>query len=91
MSTRADVGDAGRAAPSTAARVVKDFAELVGRAFVLALALGLLLTLAGVALPAPAAKTDAALRPERMPSGSFLMHRERGEPWAQAPTISTEV
>jgi Ca-activated chloride channel family protein len=73
------------------ARVVKDFAELVGRAFVLALALGLLLTLAGVALPAPADEEAAALQPERMPSGSFLMHREKGEPWAQAPTLSTEV
>ena len=91
MSTRADVGDAGGAAPSMTARVVKDFGELLGRAFVLALALGLVLTLAGVALPAPAAGGGAgwSLRLERMPSGQLPdAARERGEAWTQAPKLS---
>ena len=91
MSARAQVGNAGRAEPITGARVVKDFSELLVRAFVLALGVGLLLTLAAVALPAPVDAEGRDLRPEGMPSGSFLMRRERGEPWAQAPTLATDV
>jgi Ca-activated chloride channel family protein len=61
----------------------------VGRALVLAVAVGLLLTAASVALPAPAPARGPA--PESVTSGSFLMRRTAGEPWAEAPTLATEV
>jgi Ca-activated chloride channel family protein len=68
-----------------------EFGSLLGRAFFLAAVVGLLLTAAGVALSAPVREGESALAPERMPSGSFLMRRAKGEPWAQAPTLATEV
>ena len=92
MSARVDVRDQGSgAAPVAWVRVARDFGELLGRAFVLAVAVGLLLTLAAVALPAPVREASGELSPEQMPSGSFLMRRTKGEPWAQAPTLATEV
>ena len=52
MSARVDVRDQrSGAAPVAWVRVARDFGELLGRAFVLAVAVGLLLTLAAVALP----------------------------------------
>jgi Ca-activated chloride channel family protein len=92
MSIRADVRDAtGGPAPITWVRLAMDFGSLLARAFFLAAAVGLLLTAAAVALPAPVREGEQALAPERMPSGSFLMRRAKGEPWAQAPTLATEV
>jgi Ca-activated chloride channel family protein len=77
---------------------VAGFAGLLGRALVLALALGLLLTAARIALPSPLASDPAApppaplvLEPDQATSGSFLMRREAADPWAAAPTLSTEV
>ncbi len=77
--------------------VVAGFGELLSRAFVLAIALGLVLTAAGIALPSPlvddpaAATAPTAIRPEEATSGSFLMRRAKADPWAPAPTLSTEV
>ena len=90
MTTRVDVGGgAGGATPVTRAWVAKEFGGLLGRAFVLALVVGLLLTAASVALPATAPAGGAA--PEKVTSGRFLMRRTTGEPWAEAPTLATEV
>jgi Ca-activated chloride channel homolog len=88
MTTRADV-QGGAQSPVTWACVARDFGRLLGRAVVLAVAVGLLLTAASIALPAPA--PAGAATPERMASGSFLMRRTTGEPWAEAPTLATEV
>ena len=90
MATNTDALDAGRARWR---EVTSDFAGLLGRAFALALALGLLLTLAAAALPAPLAEGEgtAALEPERATSGCFLVRRAKADPWAPAPTLSTEV
>jgi Ca-activated chloride channel family protein len=73
--------------------VARDFMQLVGRAFVLAVALGLLLTGAAIALPAPVDGADAgdSLRPENVTSGCLLIRRQGNDPWAAAPTVSTEV
>ena len=68
-----------------------DFGRLIGRAFVLGIAVGLLLTLAAAALPAPAAgATQAAESPRLATSGRFLMRRASGEAWTMAPTLATE-
>lgn len=56
---------------------------LLARAFVLAVALGLLLTAAGLAF--------AETLPLEAASGSLLMRRAATDPWAIAPTLSTEV
>ena len=89
MTTRVDVGGgAVGATPVTRAWVAKEFGGLLGRAFVLAVLVGLLLTAASVALPATASAGGAA--PE-VTSGTFLMRRTTGEPWAEAPTLATEV
>jgi len=90
MTTRVDVGGgAAGATPVTRAWVAKEFGGLLGRAFVLAVVVGLLLTAASVALPATAPAGGAA--PEKVTSGRFLMRRTTGEPWAEAPTLATEV
>ena len=89
MTTRVDVGGgAVGATPVTRAWVAKELGGLLGRAFVLAVLVGLLLTAASVALPATASAGGAA--PE-VTSGTFLMRRTTGEPWAEAPTLATEV
>ena len=73
--------------------LARDLAYLIGRAFVLAVAVGLLLTAAGVALPAPPNEPPppGSFRPEEATSGCFLMRRERADPWAAAPILSTDV
>jgi Ca-activated chloride channel family protein len=73
--------------------LARDLIQLVGRAFVLAVALGLLLTGAAIALPAPldGAATGDSLRPGNATSGCLLIRRQRSDPWAAAPTLSTEV
>lgn len=73
--------------------VARDFIQLVGRAFALAVALGLLLTGAAIALPAPLdpPSPEGSLRPEEATRGCFLVRRQRSDPWATAPTLSTEV
>jgi Ca-activated chloride channel family protein len=71
--------------------VARDFAELLARAFVLAVAVGLLLTVAAIALPAPVGPAPEAWSPEEATSGCFLMRRDGADPWAPAPTLSTEV
>jgi len=85
-----DPGDARTSAsspaPITWVLVAKEFGSLLGRAFFLAAVVGLLLTAAAVALPAPVREGEQALAPEKMPSGSFLMRRAKGEPWAEAPS-----
>jgi len=54
MATRADVADtAGGPARLTGIQVAKDIGRLLGLAFALSLAIGLLLTAAAVALAAP--------------------------------------
>ena len=70
----------GRANPEGTIRgrdLALDFTQLVGRAFALAVALGLLLTGATVVLPAPAdpGSTEASLRPEEATSGCLLIRR----------------
>ena len=92
MSTRQDArASVSSPPPITWVVVAKEFGSLLGRAFFLAAVVGLLLTAAAVALPAPVREGQPALAPEKMPSGSFLMRRAKGEPWAQAPTLATEV
>ncbi len=73
--------------------VARDFIQLVGRAFALAVALGLLLTGAAIALPAPQdpPSPEGSVRPEEATRGCFLVRRQRSDPWATAPTLSTEV
>ena len=86
MTTRAEgIGDGRAAGPVTWRTVASDFGRLLGLAFVLSVALGLLLTMASVALPAPASGPDQAT------SGAFFMRRAKGEPWTAAPVLSTEV
>jgi Ca-activated chloride channel family protein len=90
MTTRADVAHtAGGPARVTGMQVAKDLGRLIGLAFALALAVGLLLTAAAVALPAPLQGAEAA--PEKATSGSFLMRRAPDEGWVNAPTLATEV
>jgi hypothetical protein len=92
MTTRADVVDiAGGPAALTGMEVAKDLGRLLGLAFVLALAVGLLLTAAAVALPAPVQESEREAAPERATSGSFLMRRTKDEGWVNAPTLATEV
>ena len=92
MTTRADVLDvAGGPAALTGKEVAKDLGRLLGLAFVLALAVGLLLTAAAVALPAPVQEGEREAAPERATSGSFLMRRTKDEGWVNAPTLATEV
>ncbi len=100
MTTRADVLEhTRRPVPLTWRTVAADFGRLLGLAFALALAVGLLLTAATIALPAPlpsAPATDAAaplalpLSPSRAESGSFLMRRGQDQPWTKAPLLDTE-
>ncbi len=73
--------------------VARDFIQLLGRAFVLAVALGLLLTGAVVALAAPVDESvlEDSLLPETATSGCFLMRRQSADPWVAAPTLDTEV
>jgi Ca-activated chloride channel family protein len=71
--------------------LARDFAELLARAFVLAVAVGLLLTMAAVALPAPVGPAPETWSPREATSGCFLMRRDGADPWAPAPTLSTEV
>jgi Ca-activated chloride channel homolog len=96
MTTRADVLDPARtAAPVTGKAIAADFGRLLGRAFVLSLAVGLLLTAAAVAVPAPLACDETPLlrceRPADAQSGSFFMRRTYGEPWTSAPMLETDV
>jgi Ca-activated chloride channel family protein len=73
--------------------VARDVLRLLGRAFALAVALGLLLTGAAVALAAPVDRRveENALRLETATRGCFLMRRQRADPWVAAPTLATEV
>ena len=68
--------------------MVLDFGRLLGKAFLLAVAIGLLLTLAAAALPA---QEKDAVAPGEATSGRLLVRRADAEPWAAAPTLSTEV
>jgi Ca-activated chloride channel homolog len=76
-------------------RVGSDFARLVGLALALGLAVGLLLTAAAVALPAPLQEdwpTRAdAVTPSDATSGGFLMRHAPSEEWALAPALATDV
>jgi Ca-activated chloride channel homolog len=90
MTKRAVVVEGtGGEGPVTWKGVAKDFATFIGWALVVAVAVGVLLIGASAAFPAPLETGCAA--PERVTSGSFLMRRATGEPWAEAPTLSTEV
>jgi Ca-activated chloride channel family protein len=84
MKATADVLEKRPGAP-TWPRVAAEFGRLIGRAFVAAIALGLLLTLAATAFPAPAPT------PREATSGCFLTRRGPGQPYAPAPTLSTDV
>ena len=56
-----------------------DFGKLLGKAFVLGIAVGLVLTLAAAALPAPLQEEEPAESPRLATSGRFLMRRASGE------------
>ncbi len=84
-TTRAPRGQA----PVTLGHVAALFARLAGLALALGVALGLVLTAAAVALPAPVAAQE--IGPDRATSGRFLMRRGHDQPWVMAPTLSTEV
>jgi Ca-activated chloride channel family protein len=77
--------------------VAADLALLLRRAFLLAVAFGLVFTLAAIAVGAPQAEDPFAPevaghpRPEDATSGSLLLRRGPAEPWAPAPLVSTEV
>jgi Ca-activated chloride channel family protein len=76
--------------------VAAELGRLLGLAFALALALGLLLAAATLALSAPLQEAPAAvapaepLSPSRAQSGSFLMRRGHDQPWVSAPLLDTE-
>ncbi|HSD29430.1 MAG TPA: marine proteobacterial sortase target protein [Vicinamibacteria bacterium] len=84
MKATADVLEKKPGAP-TWPRVAAELGRLIGRAFVAAIALGLLLTLAATAFPAPAPT------PREATSGCFLTRRGPGQPYAPAPILATEV
>ena len=67
-----------------------DFGKLIGKAFVLGIAVGLVLTLAAAALPAPLQEEQPAESPRLATSGRFLMRRASGEAWTMAPNLATE-
>ena len=67
-----------------------DFGKLIGKAFVLGIAVGLVLTLAAAALPAPLQEEQPAEAPRLATSGRFLMRRASGEAWTMAPNLATE-
>ncbi len=67
-----------------------DFGKLLGKAFVLGIAVGLVLTLAAAALPAPLQEEEPAQSPRLATSGRFLMRRASGEAWTMAPNLATE-
>jgi Ca-activated chloride channel family protein len=67
-----------------------DFGKLLGKAFVLGIAMGLVLTLAAAALPAPLQEEQPAESPRLATSGRFLMRRASGEAWTMAPNLATE-
>jgi len=85
--------------------VARELGFLLRRAFVLAVAFGLVFTLAAIAIGAPQLGDDpfapevpgvpgpavAAPRPEDATSGSLLMRRAVSEPWTAAPVLSTDV
>jgi Ca-activated chloride channel family protein len=73
--------------------VARDFIQLLGRAFALGVAVGLLLTGAAIALAAPVDESvpEESLLPETATSGCFLMRRQRADLWVAAPTLATEV
>jgi Ca-activated chloride channel family protein len=71
--------------------VARDFGELLARAFALAIAVGLLLTVAATALPAPVETPEDSYSPEEATSGCFLVRRDGADPWAPAPILSTDV
>src|SRR5512139_3640210 len=78
--TREDaVGAPQGPAPATLSSVAALFGRLVGMALLLGVAMGLLLTAAAIALPAPAPEQEVG--PDRATSGSFLMRRSGEEPW----------
>jgi Ca-activated chloride channel family protein len=88
--TRVNAVEATQGPPPAAwVRMARDFGRLLGLAWIVGLALGLLLTAAAVALPAPA--EDQEVSPEKARSGSFLVRRAKGESWAKVPTLATEV
>lgn len=95
MTTRVELLDkAARPVAVTWTTVLADFGQLLGRALALAVALGLLLTAATVALPAPLERlpvgaTAAAVEPGQATSGCFLMRRAPGEAWTAAPVVET--
>jgi Ca-activated chloride channel family protein len=96
MTIRTDALEPARsAAPVSGRAVAADFGRLLGLAFVLSLAVGLLLTAAAVAVPAPLVCGETPLmrceRPADAESGSFFMRRGQDEPWTRAPMLATEV
>jgi Ca-activated chloride channel homolog len=96
MATGANVLDpTATGTPVSGRAIAADFGRLVALAFVLSLALGLLLTAAAVAVPSPLACGEGPLlrceRPLDAQSGSFFMRRTQAEPWARAPMLEAEV
>ncbi len=92
MTTRADVLEhPARPVPVTWKTVTADFGRLLGLAFALAVAVGLLLTAATVALPAPLPQAASPAEPSKATSGCFLMRRGHDQPWTAAPMLDTEL
>jgi Ca-activated chloride channel family protein len=91
MTTRVDVLQPASAPAVTWRTVALIFGVFLGRAFVMALAVGLLLTAAAVALPAPLQEPAPALDPAGATSGSFLMRRGRDQPYVAAPVLECDV
>ncbi len=96
MTKRADGIDPVKAAVAvTWQSVAAEFARLLGRALVMSLAVGLLLTAAAIALPAPLACGEGPLlrceRPTDAASGSFYLRRSADDAWTRAPLLDTEV
>ena len=97
MTTRVEALEAAaRPVPVTWRTLVADFGQLLGRALALAVAIGLLLTAATVALPAPleaqvpGGQAQASVEPARATSGCFLMRRGHDQAWAAAPVLETQ-
>jgi hypothetical protein len=68
-----------------------DFGRLLGKAFVLGIAVGPGAHAGGRALPSPLQEEEAqAESPRLATSGRFLMRRASGEGWTMAPNLATE-
>src|SRR5512141_2949686 len=97
MTTRVEsLVAAARPVPVTWRTLAADFGQLLGRALALAVAVGLLLTAATVALPAPLVaqapveQPQALVEPARATSGCFLMRRGHDQAWTAAPALETQ-